>query len=103
MLRDNVSLTLTEIKNYLKIEYDDDDDLLETLLDGACEAAENYMNRDFEDEIIPAGVEKWILKRIARDYEARVEGITRQKLGDEELDFGEDYSDLTQYKIFVGF
>ena len=102
MLRENVSLTLTEIKDYLKIEYDEDDSLLEMLLDGACEAAENYMNRDFYGEIVPATVEKWILKRIARDYEARIEGETEERLGDESMRFAEDFSDIAPYRLFPG-
>lgn len=103
-LKDNISITVEELKKYLKVENSEDDDLIEELLDSACEAAENFMNRDFSGEEVPRTVVKWIKKRIARDYEFRAEGMLRQRLGDESMEIeGEDYSDLIPYRINPGF
>jgi len=103
-LKDNITITLEELKNYLKVENTEDDSLINDLLESACEAAENFMGQDFTGETVPKTVIKWIKKRIAKDYEIRTEGMVKQRLGDESIEIvREDYSDLTPYRINPGF
>jgi len=102
-LKDNITITLEELKNYLKVEHTEDDNLISSLLESACEDAENYMGQDFEGETVPKTVEKWIMKRVAKDYEFRTEGMEKQRLGDESIEVErEDYSDITPYRILPG-
>lgn len=46
---DRLNLTLAEVKNYLKVEVSDDDTLIQSLIDSAKVAADDYLNNSFEN------------------------------------------------------
>lgn len=62
-------LSLADVKNYLKVEHDLDDSLIERLTAAAIKKASIRTNRDFDT--VPADVELAIFKTIAWNYENR--------------------------------
>jgi len=96
-LYDYNDITVDEMKNELKIseKVTEDDTLIEDLIKGACDSAEEFLNTNFAStEIIPASVRVWIKKRICRDYEQRISGVKSEKLGSQSV----TYDDEDEYK-----
>ena len=97
-------ITVAEMKNELKIESSvtTDDTLVGDLIEEACDSAEQFLNTDFAStEVIPASVNRWIKKRVCRDYEQRPAGVATEKTGSQLTVYEEDedpYKGLWQYR-----
>lgn len=85
----HLTLTIAELRDYLRINGTEDDVLLATLLDAAKAEADDYCNNDFgypaNDDggysgAIPANVKLWVMQRVARNYENRPNGLTASSL-----------------------
>jgi uncharacterized phage protein (predicted DNA packaging) len=79
-------ISLQEAKKHLRVEFDDDDDLIQGLIVAAREYAEGFMNRPLaaktEDEEAPEVKQKWkqaMLLLIGHWYEHR-ESVTAGSL-----------------------
>lgn len=77
---DRLDLTLDEVKEWLKVETSDDDQLIEDLLDSVKREADSFLQNPFEDEDgnpedIPEDIKLGVLMKIARYYEKRVDGL----------------------------
>ena len=106
---DRLIITLTEMKNYLRVSHEEDDEYIADLINAAKEDADNYLNNPFEDSEgeeldIPATVKRWVMARVARQYERRVEGLSSESIsGLNSIAWGkEEYSAIQQYRINPG-
>lgn len=109
-VKDRLTLTLNEVKGWLRVDDTADDALLLALVDAAKEAADAYLDNPFTDADgnplpIPAAVRVWVLERVARLYQQRVEGLASESLsGVGGVTYGpEDYALLWPYRKFPGF
>lgn len=105
MLKDNINITVETAKIWLKVNPSDtdDDEFIHKLLDGAANRAQRFMNNEFTKGEVPADVEIWILKKVARDYEKRINGLVSEAVSDINKTFGqEEFDDLLPYRVFVG-
>lgn len=106
-LKDNITLTLEEVKNFLKVEQNEDNSLIEKLISGAASKAEEVTNRDFgevgdEDDL--DAIEVWILQRVARVYQRRIEGLSSEGVLGVSVNYGvEELNDLMLYREEPGF
>lgn len=78
-VQDRLVVTLEEAKNYLRVDHDEDDSLIETLVSAAKASADAFLNNPFPtsgpyESGIPAPVKVWVLRRVAATYENRLEG-----------------------------
>lgn len=106
---DRLIITLTEMKNYLRVSHEEDDEYIADLINAAKEDADNYLNNPFEDSEgeeldIPSTVKRWVMARVARQYERRVEGLSSESIsGLNSITWGkEEYSAIQQYRINPG-
>jgi len=106
---DRLIITLTEMKNYLRVSHEEDDEYIADLINAAKEDADNYLNNPFEDSEgeeldIPMTVKRWVMARVARQYERRVEGVSSESIsGLNSIAWGkEEYSGIQQYRINPG-
>jgi uncharacterized phage protein (predicted DNA packaging) len=106
---DRLIVTLVEMKNYLRVSHEEDDEYIADLINAAKEDADNYLNNPFEDSEgeeldIPATVKRWVMARVARQYERRVEGLSSESIsGLNSIAWGkEEYSAIQQYRINPG-
>lgn len=106
---DRLIVTLTEMKNYLRVSHEEDDEYIADLINAAKEDADNYLNNPFSDaegeELdIPLTVKRWVMARVARQYERRVEGLSSESIsGLNSIAWGkEEYSGIQQYRINPG-
>lgn len=88
-----VTLTLTGIKAYLRVDADEDDGLITDLQASAMSDAEEFLNTDFPNaegvpQEAPAPVKTWVLNRIAELYENRGVRISP------------DFSPLQKYRVY---
>ncbi len=98
-LKDKITLTLDEVKLFLHIDHDAEDVVLQRMLAGAANAAEQYLNHDFGDKPIPEEVEMWIINRVARQYKRRGEGLAHESFeGETKIWDPEEYRDLWPYR-----
>lgn len=74
-----LNLPLPTVKAYLRVDHDEEDNLLEELVKGATASADAYLNNPFTidgvPEAIPDDVKAWVLRRVAFLYENRVESL----------------------------
>lgn len=99
------------IKTHLRVDHDDEDELLERLIASAKTRADTFLNNPFTDLTgaplaIPEPVAQWVLERVARSYERRAEGLTSTGIGglSGNTVWGEDeYGLLEQYRLIPGF
>ena len=111
MLKDNVSISIELAKQWCRIDPTDtsEDNTVHKLIDGACNKAQRYMNNEFTVGEVPADVEIWILKQVAKDYENRIPGVTSENIGGTSTSHSEDEEQkemekaLLPYREFVGF
>mgnify|MGYP006294358125 FL=1 len=88
-ISDQITLTLQEVKDYLRVDYDDDDTILERFISTAKSRASKLINRDeISDDDVPL-VETACLKMIASWYEYRDDSTVQQKVESESLSQGE--------------
>src|SRR5690606_31130078 len=103
-VKDRLNIDLAEVKAFLHIDGDDEDIVLQTLIDAAKEAADGFLNNDFLDaegnpKPIPAAVKLWVLKRVARSYERRAEGVESQRDEVGAVQWGpEEYAELWPWR-----
>lgn len=79
----NLTITLAEMKNYLRMNGFEDfpteeDSLIQDLIDSAIEDVGDYVNRDYKDELgvqlpIPSKLKISAMKIVAIKYENRTE------------------------------
>lgn len=81
MAWETYTIELEEVKNYLKVEHELENNLIGRLTSAAIDTARQRTNRDFET--MPAAVELAILKVIAFWYENRSENNTIPKEADD--------------------
>ena len=79
-------ITLAEAKNYLKVEHDLEDDLIEKMTAAAIQKAKQRTNREFSE--VPPDVDLAILKILAFWYENRSD---QNKIPAEADDILKDY------------
>lgn len=77
---DRLTVSLAEAKGYLRVEHDDEDTLIETLIQAAKASADAFLNNPFltpdgTPKNIPDDVKLWVLKRVSFAYENRVENL----------------------------
>lgn len=103
-LKDNITFTLKDVKNFLKVEHDKDDNLITGLINGACDDAQSFLHKGYTGSDIPDAVNTWLKKTIARHYEQRVRGLKNSKYGDESVNFDEEdpYKSIRIYQKKVG-
>lgn len=69
-----MTIDLSVAKSHLRIDYEDDDTLIQSYLDAATLHAERYLRRDFATEYpdrLPRPVEVAILQHVAEMYRDR--------------------------------
>lgn len=104
-LKENITITAEDAKNFLRVDHDEDDGLIQKMIDGAANTAEKFLNRDFDDDEdgVPDDIELWIMMRVARNYERRMEGLKAEGLSHQRTDWGEeDFSGLIPYRKTPG-
>ncbi len=107
-VKDRLTVTLVEMKNYLRVSHSEDDAFITDLIVAAKEDADNYLNNPFEDgeeELdIPMTIKRWVMGRVARMYERRVEGVSSESISSlNSVSWGkEEYSAIAQYRINPG-
>lgn len=114
---DRLTVTLADAKAYLRVEHDEDDELIESLIDAAKASADAFLNNPFTDSTgadlpIPDDVRLWVLRRVAFLYEQRVENLRADVLtGVGTADYGRaigdkggslDYSLIRPYRLNPG-
>lgn len=112
-----LSLTLDEVKEYLRVDTDAEDALIEDLLDAAKASADVFLNNPFLDSAganapIPGGVRVWVMKRAAAMFENRLEGAREDNVdGLGRVDYGRlltdqagsaDFTLLRPYRLNPG-
>ncbi len=93
------------VRRFLRLETDEDDDLIRHLIDQVKDEADSYLANDFDDGPIPDTVATWVLTTVARLYEYRGSGLRSvQEPGTGLIHFsGEvDYTRLDRYRRFPG-
>lgn len=96
-------IDLPFVKNYLRVDYDEDDNLLTTMIFSAKSYVQNYLNKRFDEYTeLPAEFTIATLSIISHWYENRV--IQSEKSANEELkhvftgmlDYFRDWNDIQQ-------
>lgn len=65
-------LTVDEVKAHLRIEHDEEDELIESLINKAQAAAEDYCRESFDDpDTVPEPVKLAVLLMVSHYYEDR--------------------------------
>lgn len=119
-VQERLNVTVAEAKAYLRLETDEEDDLLEVLIDAAKASADAFLNNPFVGMVagvpvevaIPPDVKTWVLRRVAFLYEQRVENLRADVLtGVGTADYGRaigdkggslDYSLIRPYRLNPG-
>lgn len=107
---DRLDLTVSDVKDYLKVSGNAEDSVIEILLESAKEAADEYLNNPFtassgEDLPIPNAVSLWCLQWCGRNYTRRSLGITSEDVDDlGQIDWGDpDHKPIVRFRIVPGF
>lgn len=115
---DRLVVTREEAKLHLRVDHDDEDELIAHLIESAKQSADRFLNNPFEDQLgvpqeIPADVKTWVLRRVAFLYEQRVENVVADTVpGAGTVDYGRsvgsqqagalDYSLIRPYRLNPG-
>lgn len=83
-LADVLFITVDEMKNYLRIRYQsNDDELIQDLIDSAIDIAEEHMNRPWVvGDVVPSPIKLACKKMIASWYEHRDDETRLERIGD---------------------
>lgn len=85
-----VNLTTEMLKNYLRVEHDFDDPLIEKFKKSAISEADGYLNQDYQStDEVPAEVDIWVMNRVATYYENRQGNVPKP-----------DYSSIQKYRRY---
>lgn len=95
-LGDQLVITLIEAKLFLRIEHNDEDDLVNELILTALDDAEGYLGTDFsaDDETVPAALKHHIKRWIAYLYTQRHPGITQERIVDTTTTYEDPVADF---------
>lgn len=79
-VRDRLTITTEDAKHYLRVDGDEDDQLIDELVASAKASADAFLNNPFTDSTgaelpIPDDVRAWVLRRVGLLYENRVESL----------------------------
>lgn len=98
MALEQVVIPLDEMKRYLRVEHNADDDLITLLIESAKEHAEAYMNHDFT-EVDSEGVVRFLtppssvklacMRMVNSWYDYRDDTTEQSSLGDRSRNVGE--------------
>lgn len=86
-LADRIKIDIQALKDYLKIEYDQEDALLASLVTAAKEQSALYLNNDFTDDggtvllPIPFSVNLAIYRMVGAWFDHRTAGIASKSVG----------------------
>lgn len=110
-----IEITLAEMKSYLRVDHNADDDLITLLIETAKEQAEAYLNHDFTvtdaegiviQETIPSVVKLACMRMVNTWYDYRDEVTETSNLGGRSRNIGEVPWDtqimLWPYRKLVG-
>lgn len=109
-IADRLKISIDDIRSYLQVDDTSQDFIIQTLFDAAKATADNFCQNDFEDSEgtelpIPADITLWVLKRVARNFERRPEGlesVTEKDIGT--VNWGdEEFADLWPHRENPGF
>jgi uncharacterized phage protein (predicted DNA packaging) len=64
-------VTVDEVKTHLRIQHDEEDDYIESLIKQAQTAAEDYCRVSFEDDAAPEPVRLAVMLMVSHYYENR--------------------------------
>jgi uncharacterized phage protein (predicted DNA packaging) len=105
-----ISISLDEAKNYLRVDHEEDDWLIEKQLEAACDQAEDFIGHDFPERVdnIPANAEIAVMRILASLYENRDDETVNVSLGDESKNRGGSVERtatkmLSVYRVNPGF
>lgn len=96
-VKDRLILLLPEVKSYLRITHNEDDDLLNVLIEAAKEELDAHLQNEFTEEDeqgnvlnldIPFKVRTAALKIIATLYEARRNDVIQESAGGHAVTMG---------------
>ncbi len=98
-VQDRLHISLEAAKAYLRVEHDEEDNLIDQLVTAAKASADAFLNNRFQaadgyEEPIPEDIRTWVLRRTAFLYEQRVENLradTQSGVGT--ADYGRAISD----------
>jgi uncharacterized phage protein (predicted DNA packaging) len=101
---------LDMVKQHLRITHNAEDVLITMMITSAKESADEYLNNPFVDSLgvdkpIPSAIKTWLLERIGRMYEKRIEGISSISTGglSGSVTWTEsDYSSIEQFRLNPG-
>lgn len=94
-----LTVTLAEAKAYLRVDGDEEDELITELIGAAKAGADAFLNNPFVDSagaplVIPNDVKLWVLRRVAFLYEQRIENLRADVMaGVGTADYGRAISD----------
>lgn len=79
-IKNRMNITVYDAKNWLRIDHNHDDVLIDNILDGALDFVDSYLNNDFLDadgyELpIPSEIRIAVLQLVAVWYENRTDTI----------------------------
>lgn len=82
---DRLVVTVEDAKAFLRVDHNDEDELIEALVDAAKATADAFLNNPFtdadgNDRPIPSPVRTWVMRRVATQYENRLEGVRSESL-----------------------
>lgn len=77
---DRLDVPIETLRQYVKMDDDSDDPVISDLFESAKHEADAFLNNPFLDaegneQPVPPPVRTWVLKRMARDYVRREEGL----------------------------
>jgi hypothetical protein len=106
---DRLDVPIETLRQYLKVDDDSDDLVISDLFESAKHEADQFLNNPFlgadgEDQSIPPPVRTWVLKRLARDYARREDGLASDSatgVGSTTWGAGE-YTELWPYRKSPG-
>lgn len=84
-LADAISITLDDVKRYLKLDEEDtdEDNELIMMIDAAIDRADRYINKDWNSsDIVPEGIRLACMAMISSWYEHRDDSTSETDLGD---------------------
>lgn len=93
-----LEIDVTELKNYLRIEHIEDDNLLTDFIDMAKEQIDAYLQNEFTEidengvevaRAIPFSINLAVFKMVAAWYEHRTDGISSENVSGHNVQLGE--------------
>lgn len=103
-LYEQIYLNAWELRQYVKIEHDADDVMLDAMFRAACDWVEHYLCTDFEE--VPPAVKIAVYKLMAHWFENRGDIVQSYRIGDYSVNMDGNYSEvkriLNKYRLEPG-